>query len=162
MGTIRFQSLRDRYVALFGEEAASGDAIASIEATLDVVLPDDMKQIARFYGGGFLGGISHHAIATCGPANNVLQETERLRCCISLPHRLVALAEPPESLIVLDCESRISTSPAVVWCDAQDVSRLDNIAALSKPETWRCYADFFAYLLGEEEIERARRRGEES
>jgi hypothetical protein len=64
------------------------------------------------------------------------------------------LAEPPESLIVLDCESKTHGTPAVIWCDAQEVRRLNDVTTLSKPGVWQSYMDFFKHLLKEEETER--------
>ena len=154
MGSNAFEILRNRYIDLFNEEPASPDAIPYIEERLDLNLPEDVKIISGFYSGGFLGGISHYAIAKLCLADNVLQETERLRSSIALPNRFLVLAEPPESLIVLDCESLILKSPAVIWCDAHDVGNLNNFASLTKPEIWHSYSDFFAHLLEQEILER--------
>jgi len=74
----------------------------------------------------------------------------RLRSAIDLPHRFVVLAEPAESLIVLDVDSGV-----VTWCGNFDVSRLDDSSKmLGKATTWPSYADFFAFLLDEEGEER--------
>ena len=80
----------------------------------------------------------------------MVDETLRLRRAIDMPHRFVALAEPPSSLIVLDCDSG-----QVIWCDATDASRLNNLSStIIAPEIWPSYAAFFEYLLDVEEKER--------
>lgn len=144
--------LRERYIALFGEEGA-GDAIRRIEDRLGVGLPSDFKDVAKFYSGGLLGGISHNAIACEGNATTIVGETERLRQATRVPERFVVLAEPPESLIVLDTQPPAG-KPAVIWLDAIDVTRLETASFLSPPDSWQSYADFFSTLLDDEEEER--------
>jgi hypothetical protein len=80
----------------------------------------------------------------------VLAETQRLRRAIGLPNQFVVLGEPPESLLVLNCESG-----EVLWCDAIDAERLGREPLLKRPDTWPHFADFLEYLLNEEEREQA-------
>lgn len=148
-----FGTLRQRYAVLFGEEPVAVGELDAIEVALALVLPKDLKIIAQFYSGGFLGGKSHHALASGGPATNVVDETLRLRSAIDLPHRFAVLAEPPASLIVLDAHSGI-----VTWCAAHDVDQLSDVSWMSSvPDTWQSYADYFEFLLDEEERERGGR-----
>ena len=149
-------SLRDRYVRLFGVQPAADGALEAIEGALEIALPKDLKEISGFYAGGFLGGISHNAIDWHGPASNVVDETRRLRFAIDLPRRFLVLAEPPSSLIVLDCDAAAIRAPAVIWCDDHDVGRLRHLdlGAMSVPKTWVTYTGFFSHLLDEEEQER--------
>jgi hypothetical protein len=114
MSEVDFDNLRDRYASFFAEEPAPDGAIEAIESALDIVLPDDLKEIGKFYSGGMLGGISHVGIEPSG----IVAETLRLREAVNLPRRLLFLAEPSESLIVLDCEASTSDAPSVIWCDA--------------------------------------------
>lgn len=149
MNETEFDRLRQRYVSLFGEEPSPIGAIEALQTSLDLKLPGDVVTIAKFYRGGFIGGKSHHAFAT-GAASNITDETQRLRAAANLPHRFIVLAEPANSLIVLDVESSV-----VTWCDANDVVHLNDSSKMSSPpETWPSYADFFSYLLDEEEDER--------
>lgn len=142
--------MRRRYASFFGEEQTSEEAIAGLESSLGVVLPDDVKAISQFFRGDLLGGISHYSFDGSSPATNILNETSRLRSAVALPHRYVVLAEPDESLIVLDVESG-----TVTWCDNFDVSRLDgNNKMLGKPKMWSTYAAFFGYMLDMEDDER--------
>lgn len=143
--------LREQYVSLFADEGVQSDVLDAIEARLDVQLPADIREIASFYHGGMIGGISHNDFAIAGPANNVVDSTLRLRELIDLPHNLVVVAEPENGLIVLDTES---LETAVIWCDAHDAANLGNRQFTSAPGTWASYAEFFTYLLEEEEDER--------
>lgn len=147
------EELRDGYVALIGSEPTKSSEIDLIEKELGIKFPDDFANVSKFYSGGMLGGISHNAIASRGPATNITDETKRLRHAVGLTHSLVVLAEPPASLIVMNANSG-NSSPAVIWCDAIDVSRLENLQGMHDPQTWASYAEFFGFLLDTEERER--------
>jgi hypothetical protein len=139
--------LRRQYVEHFGIEGVPTKVINEIERLLEVLLPNDLKEISTFYGGGIVGEISHFAF-TIGPANNVAEETLGLRGAIGLPHQYVVLAEPPDSIIVLDCEAK--SEPAIIWFDAGELQKLPAIDSLTTPDIWQKYVDFFAYLLNQE------------
>jgi hypothetical protein len=141
------EALRKRYVRLYGDEGVAEQDLGAIESSLNLCLPEDFRRIARFFGGGCLG-TSHHAIAPGGPADNVVEETLRLRTSVGLPHGYVVLAEPAESLIVMD-----SGSSEVFWIDASDANRLADPRLLRKPQVFQSYADFFERLLGEAEAD---------
>ena len=142
--------MQQRYAAFFGEELPPEGAIAGMESALDIALPDDVSAISQFFRGDLLGGISHYSFDESSSATNIVNETTRLRAAIGLPHRFIVLAEPAESLIVLDVESGV-----VTWCGNFDVSRLDGSSKmLGNPDTWPSYAEFFEYLLDEEVEER--------
>lgn len=78
---------------------------------------------------------------------NIIDETIRLKETVNLSRRFIVLAEPPESLIVLDTEN----NPAVIWFDALDISRIEEKSFITKPDEWDSYADYFEELLEEEE-----------
>ena len=105
--------------------------------------------MAKFYSGGFLGGISHHEIASVGEATNIVQETLRLRESIGLAESYVVIAEPSESLFVLNTKGK----PTVIWCDAVEAKNINSGSFSNEPDTWESYGEFFEYLLGEEEDE---------
>ncbi len=146
--------LRTQYVAFFGLEPVEAGVLQELERSLNVTIPGDFKEIASFYSGGILGGISHHAIAASGRASNILEETSRLRVKAKLPKSMIVLAEPPESLIVMDSNAQ-EGSPVVMWIDINELSRLGTPMTLSSPQVWPTYADFFAFLLRREKEERA-------
>lgn len=145
--------LRSRYIELLGEEPTNAGVLDQIESQLNMRLPSDFHNIASFYSGGTVGGISHHAIAAEGPATNVVKETIRLREKAGIPHSMLVLAESPESLIVL-ATGHSNTQPAVIWLDSSDVSSLHNVGTLHNPQVWNSYAEFFEFLLDRETEER--------
>jgi hypothetical protein len=141
------ETLRQRYIAEFGNEPCTNQVLSDIESVLKVQLPKEFKQISTFYSGGLLGGISHHEIACEGDATNIVRETLRLRSSIGLSGKYVVIAEPPESLIIIDTTG----APAVIWCDAVDAKNINSQEFANQPNTWENYSDFFEYLLDEEE-----------
>lgn len=145
MSTI--DTLRERYIAEYGREACEANTISKIESVLEVELPEDFKKICEFYSGGLLGGISHHEISNTGDATNLCDETLRLRKAISLDKEFVVIAEPPESLIVMKTTGDLT----VIWCDALDARNISSQEFTGSPQLWETYADFFEYLLNEDD-----------
>ncbi len=139
--------LKKRYITEFGEEPCKPKVLLEIESVLNVKLPNDFKEIASFYSGGFLGGISHHSLAIKGEATSIVQETLRIREAISLDNDYLVLAEPPESIIVMKCTG----SPAILWCDAVEVRNINSQKFENTPDTWDSYSAFFKHLLDEED-----------
>lgn len=141
--------LKERYLSLYKADTSSAEDISWVENTLSVRLPDDFKAISTFYTGGFLGGISHHAMFSATNPLNIVSETLRLRKSINLGTEYIVLAEPAESLIVLN----VCKSPAVIWCDANDAEHLGTGELSTPPDCWENYASFFSYLLEREASE---------
>lgn len=141
------QSIRERYDLLFTDDVIAPQAVAQIEQQLQLQLPDDFKEIASFYNGGLIGGISIFSYNDHHP--NIIEETLRLRKDIQLSRSLLFLAEPAESMIVLDT----AQTPAVIWCDSIDVHQLNDRSFQIATDTWNTFSDFFEYLLTQEEEE---------
>lgn len=144
----KIEDLKERYEALFGEEPCDSGTLKDIEDALDISLPADFVKISTFYSGGLLGGISHLAFASEGPADNIVRETLRLRESTGLNNRYIVIAEPAESLIVLNVESA-----EVIWCDSVDVRNINSGNYMVEPDRWENYLAFFKYLLDEEDDE---------
>ena len=141
------QEIKEKYINLFSNEGIDESVLKKIEEILEIKLPKDFCQMASFYSGGLLGGISNFAIAYEKITPNIVEETLRLRESINLPMRFIVLAEPPESLIVMDTENK----PSVIWCDATDVEKISDMSFMTEPETWDTYLQFFRTLLEDEE-----------
>lgn len=138
--------LRKRYLRIEKEDGIGAQGLKTIEYALGLTLPDDFKQISGFFSGGCLGAVEHHSL-TQGAWSNIIDETKRIREAVGLPSRFVVLAEPPESVIVMDTESK----PSVIWCDVADIYHLETRAYTGTPDTWENYSDFFSELLSDEE-----------
>jgi hypothetical protein len=141
--------LKARYERLNGLRPADSAYLRGLESDLGISLPGDFLSAAEFFDGSGIAVLPLHAIAS-SPALNVMSETRRLRRSIGLPENFLVLGEPSESLLVLDCGDG-----HVIWCDALDAPRLGKQSLAREPETWTTYGDFLAYLLEEEENDRA-------
>jgi hypothetical protein len=143
------EEIRERYIQLYPEDGVDEDVLRKIEKNLQLKLPSDFLDIAKFYSGGLLGGISCFAFAYKDIMPNIVDETLRLRNAIKLPTNFVVLAEPPNSIIVMNTEN----NPYVIWCDATDVERIGTMSFISKPDIWKTFFDFFTKLVEDEEQE---------
>lgn len=141
--------LQGMYERLNGLRPADGAYLRSLEGDLGVSLPQEFLAATEFFDGSGIAVLPLHSIAR-NPAMNVLSETKRLRASIGLPDQFLVLGEPSESLLVLDC-----SNGQVIWCDAVDAPKLGKEPLAREPETWASYGDFLAYLLDEEENDRA-------
>lgn len=141
------EELKERYLNLQPSDGVDNVVLLEIERELNVNLPKDFCAIASFYSGGYLGGISNYSFSSNYGSTNIIQETIRLRNVISLPLRYVVLAEPSESLIVMDTQN----VPSIIWCDAVEVRKLNDKSFISKADEWNNYAEYFAQLIEDEE-----------
>ena len=149
---VSIHELRVRYERLLAADGIASEGIDKetvndIQTRLDVHLPDDFCEIALFCNGGLF---RDHSYSNFNGCTNIIDETIRLRKVVNLPLRFVVLAEPDEGLIVMDTEN----TPSIIWCDATEVSKLDAKSFISKPDEWNTYAEFFEYLIEDEEEER--------
>lgn len=134
---IDIAELKRRYLEVGKENGISKKDIKHIENILELILPDDFKNISKFFNGGCLGVIDNYCFRQ-GKANNIIEETRRLRNTINLPKQFIVLAEPPESIIVMD----VVHKPSIIWCDATDIYNLKNKSFINKPDVWQDYSDF--------------------
>lgn len=66
-----------------------------------------------------------------------------------MPKNFIVLAEPPESIILMDVEHK----PSIIWCDAFDIYNLETKKYTNKPCIWEDYSDFLGELISDEENE---------
>lgn len=146
---LNVDDIRERYIQLYPEDGVMEHTLGRIEDILQLKLPIDFRNIAEFYSGGLLGGISCFAFTHEDITPNIVDETLRLRYSINLPSNFVVLAEPPNSLIIMDTQN----TPSVIWCDATDTKRISTMAFISPPTVWETFFDFFTKLVEDEEEE---------
>ncbi len=143
---LKVSKLKERYLKIAKEDGINEQELKSIEYVLGLTLPEDFKKISQFFSGGCLGTVENYSFIQ-GKWNNIVDETKRLRETVKLPSKFIVLAEPPESLIVMDVESK----PSIIWCDSIDVYSLENKSYIRNPDIWENYMDFFEELLSDEE-----------
>jgi hypothetical protein len=137
-------------VGLNGERGTQAAVLSQIESRLGLALPADFRRIAEFFDGSGINTLPLYSIDAGGDSWSIVEQTLRLRTAISLPKPFVVLAEPPESLIVMNC----AEGGRVLWIDASDAGRLATSDTLRKPDEWPSFAEFFAHLLDEEDLDR--------
>lgn len=137
--------LKKKYLEVFPEDALNQDDLSAIEKKLGVALPDDFKEISKYFSGGSVGIIEFYDFKDNNDIN-IVDETLRLRENIRLSRQYIVLAEPPESIVVMD----IKNAPAIIWCDAIDIGNIESNNYLSQPDTWENFSDFFYDMLLEE------------
>ncbi|UOO91133.1 SMI1/KNR4 family protein [Vitreoscilla massiliensis] len=120
--------------------------LAEIERVLGVTLPEDYKQISRFSSYAAVGGIWHYGIELSDDPHTMVNQTLLLRKLIHLPHEYLVLAEPDESLLVLNTQQK----PRVRCLDAVQAPDLAVLGA-DEYDAWDEYADYFLWLLQQEE-----------
>lgn len=117
-----------------------------IEQRLGVRLPDDFKELGQFFSGGSLGVLEFFDFKKSN-ALNIIDERIRLRKEMQLPIRYIFLAEPPEGIVLLD----VYSSPSIIWCDANDISHINEEDFVNHADTWECFNELIWEMLAEEE-----------
>ena len=144
------KELKRRYIAMNGARPASKNVLKAINADLGLQLPQDFLEIGEFFDGGGINVMDLYSLAGNSPKINPVDETLRLRSAVGLPPTWLVLGEPPESLLLMDC----AAGGRVIWIDAIDVERISTQSFMSQPDSWNSFAEFFEYLLDEEEADR--------
>ena len=135
---LSISKIKKKCLETLGDNGIGEHEIHQIESLLNLSLPDDFKMISEFFSGGIIGVFDNYSFIQ-GPWDNIIDETIKMRHTVGLPHHFIVLAEPPESLIVLNVKSH----PSVIWCDSIDVDHLLDGLYESPPNTWNYYKDFF-------------------
>lgn len=148
-GMDTIESIRARYSKIAGIRPASDRLLRDIEKKLTLVLPKEFCQICEFFDGSGLNAVPLFSLGANKSTLDPLAETQRLRVKTDLPEKYLVLAEPPESLIVMECVG----SGRVLWLDAIDVGRLRWESFSRSPDIWPSFIEFFSYLLDEEEAD---------
>lgn len=142
---IDFLELKNKYLEVFPVDALNLEELDNIETKLGVTLPDDFKQITKFFSGGSVGGIEFYDFKIDNDIN-IIGETLRLREVIDLPKQYIVLAEPPESIVIIDTKN----IPVVIWCDAIDVENIASNNYSTQPDVWDNFSEFFYEMLLDE------------
>lgn len=137
--------LKLKYLEVFPEDALNQDELNAIEKRLGVTLPNDFKEISKYFSGGSVGIIEFYDFKDNNDIN-IVDETLRLRESMQLPEQYIVLAEPPESIVVMD----IKNVPTIIWCDSIDIENIESNNYSSQPDTWESFSDLFYDMLLEE------------
>lgn len=103
-------------------------------------------EFSQFYSGGQLGDVSLYSF-NINEVDNILEKTFLLRKTNKLPNKFIVLAEPDESLIVMDMENKYR----ILWINSTDIDNLSKNRFEMQPDIWQTFSDFFIELLKQEE-----------
>lgn len=143
----KLSELKTKYLEVFPEDGLSQNELNAIEEKLCITLPDDFKEISKYFSGGSVGIIEFYDFKDNNDIN-IINETLRLRESIKLPEQYIVLAEPPESIVIMD----IKNIPAIIWCDSLDIENIKSHKYMSQPDVWESFSDFFNDMLLSEEL----------
>ena len=139
------KELREIYLNQFPEDGLSEFEITEIENILGILLPNDFKEISKFFSGGSIGIINFYDFKR-ETSLNIIDETMRLRTVINLPKNYVVLAEEAESIVLLDLKNH----PSVIWCDSVEITNIATREFANEPDYWENFSDLFSEMLADE------------
>lgn len=149
-----FSLIINRINKLFpNEKKEDNNHAKEIEISLDIKLPFDFYQLNKYFKGESL--IIRYGLFSFDPSAkgyNVIDKTLSYRNAHNpLPHKYLALGENSVSFIALDTETG-----KVIEMATNDYGNLVGGEELcDNPQYFNSFTDFFAFLLDEEEKERA-------
>ena len=121
------------------------DIIESVELKLNVILPNDFKDICTICSYEFLS-----AFETYSFPEGVISVTEDWRQKVQLPQDYIVLGEDGTSARLIKTENKKQSS--VIWCSLEDVLNLCTKKPLKyEYEVFKSFMDYYKFLLDEYE-----------
>lgn len=146
----RLAKILDRAKSYNISQPLSLEEINNIEKELEICLPNDFKQLCSKYSYEYFGNFSYYNFLP-DTKYSVKNETLDFRSYLKLPHDYIVLAQGDVDILLLKTPTSDNIS-FVIWCDHED---LDNICKGGSfqynPTIFPSFADFFEFLLDEEE-----------
>lgn len=156
MNNFAIDNLIKKFKNLFPEDKGiSFSELDAIEKKLQIILPNDFKEISKYYSGGFLGSQSiFNFTADEKDGYGIVSRTLTYRNSVHLPMHIVAFYEE-HGFIYMETQDNASKLSPVIECSIEDVYNLaSEKPLLYNPTIFPSFTDFFAYLLDQEEAER--------
>jgi len=143
-----------RYLEIAPFNQVSSETLVLIEKALNIVLPNDFKEITKYYSGNILGTIYFFNLELFGEFN-IVEQTIFYRHKIKLPFRYLPLYEESDGFIIMETQDDPRKPSPVIWCAVEDVYNLcEDKPLIYNPTIFPNFTDFFEYLLDQEEQER--------
>jgi hypothetical protein len=142
-------SLISHYKLLFSNDnGVSIQEIQNIEKKLEIILPKDFKDISTCYRGGLLGGMSLLTIDDDGDNHyGIIHLTLSFRKQSLIKKDYLVLMYDSPSIVFLNCQTGY-----VYYISEYDLDNLlKDQELMDDPTVFKSYANFFQYLLDEEE-----------
>jgi len=146
--------LKERYAKLEELKGASSENLQAIERELDIVLPEDFKQIAQFYDGRMLGG--HYFYSWFYTPDCMLVEENKSDRKAGFPCDFLILNCDDGGLVYIQLSSSAAETSQLIWTDQIDFYNIcEGKGLLCNPTIFPSFTDFFEYLIEQEEKDRA-------
>lgn len=124
--------------------------IRKVESELHLKLSQDFKILCKFYRYDTFLFFDFYNLTSEG---GVIGTTKAWRENINLPHNYLVLSDDGTSSVLMKIEDDKSS---VIWCSLEDVLNIcDNLPMQYNPTIFPTFADFYSFLLDEEEKIRA-------
>lgn len=137
-------ALMERAKKLLVYQGLTEKDIHLVEDKLGVKFPDDFKNLSFFCSYEFFNIFDTYSFPS-----GVINETINWRISANLPSDYVVLSENGTSAVLMKLENEGST---VIYCSLEDAGNLCEGKRMEyKPTIFPSFADFFEYLLEEEE-----------
>jgi hypothetical protein len=148
--------LKEKYLSMYPQNELQENIAQDIEETLDVVLPNDFKNIIKYcHRLDNISSLDLFSFDEKVNGWNIYEKTKFFRMSIHLPKKYIVLKEGDESFIVLETQDDPNQPASVIWCGEADAYNLvEGKPLIDNPKIFPTFTDFFMYLLDEEEKKR--------
>ncbi|ARN84932.1 SMI1/KNR4 family protein [Candidatus Nucleicultrix amoebiphila] len=156
MNDEKIEHLIKRYRNLFEKKGLDSKKLHLIEDKLELVLPDDFKQISKVFDGyEEIAGQSFFSFDPDVKGWNVVEKTlfYRKSSCF-LPRNFLALREESESFVVMETKDDPKLNTSIIECSLSDANNLIDMKFYDNPTIFPSFTDFFEYLIEQEEKDR--------
>ena len=146
----RIIKIGERIFQTFGKDKInlSSELITKIEAELEISFPLDFKQLCEIYRYDCIGSFNYYNFEGLGDYSVVVQ-TKSWRESINLPLNYLVLSDDGTSALLMKIEN---DNANVIHCALEDVLNLCAGRPMEyDPIIFETFADFFEFLLDEEE-----------
>lgn len=148
----KIEKLKERYLKLHPEDAIDESSLREVEQLLKLHIPDDFKQISKFYGGGYLGGYSIFDFEKSKGDYNIADKTIFYRNSdLSLDRKFIALSESEVNFVVFDVEANGGKGEVYMYGIPDIYNVCDGSGPKCDYDYFPCFTDFFEYLVEREE-----------
>lgn len=147
--------MKKRINNFFGNHPIRNEEIQRVEKNLDVALPQDFIDLNKISSYECSNLVGFFNFGDEGP-DSVIAATLGLRESYSDCTKYLALYLDDAGIILMNIEDM---NASVIWCSIYDLDNLFNQKEMCyKYRLFNSFADFFAYLLDEEEKKRTEKK----
>ena len=163
MNRKKIEQLKIRYFELLADYALpmNLEQIKNVEERLGIILPNDFKEITKFFSGNPIGpfvpynffefeNIFNNVVVL--NRYNIVYQTLFLRERLNLPHRFIALLGNEVGFMCMETQDDPTKDTPVIYCDLEDMDQIIKEKPLKyEHDYFANFTDFFEWLIKKEE-----------